>query len=113
MLDSARESSRVSLCQAAGFLMSRNVPKRDNAWSAAIASAWEGRSTTLSSVAVTLILVERNSAGTGKCSVPSKSGSKTAVIVLMRRYYDCHRPPATLQLVFGWGLSFVRLSFVS
>lgn len=31
MLDSARESSRVSLCQAAGSLMSRNVPKRDNA----------------------------------------------------------------------------------
>ena len=39
----------------------------------------------LSKVAVTLTFDERISAGSGRCSVPSKSGSKMAVMVLTVR----------------------------
>ena len=65
--------------------MSLNVPMRASASRACLTSVGEGRWPTLSNVAVTLTFDERISAGGGRCSVPSTSGSKMAVMVLTVR----------------------------
>jgi hypothetical protein len=87
-------SWRISRCLATGSGMaSRKPPKLRNSCNAALRRATiSGVARTTErdvpsaglSVAVTSIYPWRNSAGKGRCSVPSVSGSRLGVIVLIR-----------------------------